>query len=271
MGIFIALAAKGIIPLSSVLPILYGQNIGTCVTSLISSIGAKRAAIMHLFFNIIGIVMFLIFFNKSVISIVTKIDPSDVARQLANIHTLFNIVSVIILLPFSKFIVKLSMIIIPEGVEEKKGETYIDERILETPSIAFGNTIKKTLKMDNLSKECLNNSMNSFLDKSQKYIDKAIENEKSIKNLQINLLSYLLKLSKTSINSELLEDVDNLFNTINDLKRIGDHYENISEFAEDAIKEINEMYEKVKQNCEDIISAIKNKDTNIASKIMHAE
>jgi phosphate:Na+ symporter len=286
MGILIALAAQGIIPLSSALPILYGQNIGTCVTSLISSIGAnrnaKRAAIMHLLFNIIGTVIFLIFLNKPVIGIVTKINPSNVARQLANTHTLFNIVSVIILLPFAKFIVKLSMMIIPEGIEEKKEETYLDERILETPSIAFGNTIKETLKMADLSKECLNNSMNGFLNKSQKYIDKTIENEKSIKKLQINLLSYLLKLSKASITTELVEDVDNLFNTINDLKRIGDHCENISELAEvaiqkeayiseDGVDEINEMYEKVKQNCEDIINVIKYKDTIIANKIIHTE
>ncbi|MGL4911224.1 MAG: Na/Pi cotransporter family protein, partial [Romboutsia sp.] len=94
MGMLIALAAQGLIPLSSALPILYGQNIGTCVTSLISSIGAnrnaKRAAIMHLLFNIIGTAIFLLLLNKPVVAIVTKINPNDVARQLANTHTLFN-------------------------------------------------------------------------------------------------------------------------------------------------------------------------------------
>ncbi|MSA63402.1 sodium-dependent phosphate transporter, partial [Gordonibacter pamelaeae] len=105
MGMLIALASQGLIPLSAALPILYGQNIGTCVTSLISSVGAssnaKRAAVMHLIFNVLGTLVFLIFLNKPVVSIVTSMDPGDVARQLANTHTLFNIVSVIILLPFS--------------------------------------------------------------------------------------------------------------------------------------------------------------------------
>ena len=286
MGMLIALAAQGLIPLSSALPILYGQNIGTCVTSLISSIGAnrnaKRAAIMHLLFNIIGTAIFLLLLNKPVIAVVTKIDPNDVARQLANTHTLFNIISVLLLLPFSKYIVKLAMKIVPEGKDEKGNETYLDERILETPSIAFGNTIKETMKMANLSNECLLASMNAFLNKSQKDADIAIQNEKRVKDLQRNILSYLLKLSKTSITKESIEDVDNLLNTINDLERIGAHSENIAELSiefiekdlsmsDEGIKEINEMYERVKQNCENTLKLIDSKDKEIANKIIKTE
>ncbi|MCR8744486.1 Na/Pi cotransporter family protein [Romboutsia lituseburensis] len=286
MGMLIALAAQGLIPLSSALPILYGQNIGTCVTSLISSIGAnrnaKRAAIMHLLFNIIGTIIFLLFLNKPVVSIVTKINPNDVARQLANTHTLFNIISVIILLPFAKYIVKIAMRIIPEGADEKENETFLDERILETPSIAFGNTIKETLKMADLSKDCLNTSLNSFFKKDSKEAHNALEMETKIKELQKNISNYLLKLSKTSITKESIDDIDNLFNTINDIERIGAHSENIAEISIESIdkkidmsdegtKEINQMYEKVKENCESIIKLIETKDSNIARKIIKTE
>lgn len=118
MGMLIALATQGLIPLNSALPILYGQNIGTCVTSLISSIGAsknaRRAAIIHLLLNIIGSIVFLLLLNKPMVQIVTRLNPDDIARQIANTNTIFNIVSVVVLLPFSKLIVKLSIKIIPD-------------------------------------------------------------------------------------------------------------------------------------------------------------
>ncbi|MGL5328793.1 MAG: Na/Pi cotransporter family protein, partial [Peptostreptococcaceae bacterium] len=264
MGMLIALATQGLIPLASALPILYGENIGTCVTSLISSIGAsknaKRAAVMHLLFNIIGTTLFLLILNKPIVSVVTRVDPTDVARQIANTHTLFNIINVILILPFAKYIVKLAMLIIPEGEDEKQNKTYLDERILETPSIALGNTIKETYKMASVANECLDVSMSAFLNKDEKDVKETFEKEKIINDLHRELLNYLLKLSKTSMDNDLMEDVDNLFNTINDIERIGDHSENIAELAEHAIekdsnmsqegtKEIDKMYQKVKENC----------------------
>ena len=115
-------AAQGLVPLASALPILYGQNIGTCVTSLISSIGAnknaKRAAMIHLIFNILGTIIFLVFLNRFVVDIVVKMDPNNVARQIANVHTIFNIVSTLLLLPCNKLIVKLAMKIVPDKNQE---------------------------------------------------------------------------------------------------------------------------------------------------------
>lgn len=286
MGMLIALAAQGLIPLPSALPILYGQNIGTCVTSLISSIGAnrnaKRAAVMHLLFNIIGTILFLLFLNKPVVSIVTKIDPNDVARQLANTHTLFNVISVILLLPFAKLIVKMAMKIIPEDEDENNKNTYLDERILETPSIALGNTLKETLEMTNITKECLYSSMDGFLNKSKKSVENTFAIEKEINEYQRNLLNYLLKLSKTSLSTDLIEDVDHLFNTINDLERIGDHSENIAELAIIAIEkdldispsakeELNDMFNKVKENYEIITKLITDKDEDLANKVVKIE
>ncbi|MDB8791846.1 Na/Pi cotransporter family protein [Romboutsia sp. 1001216sp1] len=286
MGMLIALASQGIIPLQSALPILYGDNIGTCVTSLLSSIGAnknaKRAAIMHLLFNILGTLMFLLILNKPIVAVVTRINPTDVARQIANAHTLFNIVTVIILLPFSKYIVKLAMKIVPQTEEEKEVKTYLDERMLETPSIAFANTLKETNKMAKVTNLCLNSSMSAFLNKSKKDVEETFKIEKDINDYQRNILNYLLKLSKTSLTGNSVEEVDNLFNTINDLERIGDHSENIAELAEIAIdkdvsisndgqKEIEEMFEKVKKNYEDALILINKKDKKIAERIIKTE
>ena len=100
------------------LPILYGQNIGTCVTSLLSSIGAsisaRRAALIHLMFNVLGTIIFLLFLNGIVVKAVYICDPDNVARQIANVHTIFNIASTLILLPFNKIIIKLATKLVPE-------------------------------------------------------------------------------------------------------------------------------------------------------------
>jgi phosphate:Na+ symporter len=128
MGMLLALASGGLIPLAAALPILYGENIGTCVTSLISSIGAtrnaRRAAIMHLTFNVLGSVIFMLILSKPIVAIVTAIDPTDAARQIANAHTLFNIINVIILLPFNKLIVKLALKLVPQNKDEKNDQYY---------------------------------------------------------------------------------------------------------------------------------------------------
>ena len=146
MGMLIALASQGILPLSAALPILYGDNIGTCVTSLLSSLGAsknaKRAATMHLTFNVIGTILFVFIFTIPISKVVTYLDPNNVARQIANAHTLFNVVNVIVLLPFSKYIVKLVLRLIPVTEDEKEETSdvkYIDDRMIQTPGIAVGN------------------------------------------------------------------------------------------------------------------------------------
>ena len=288
MGMLIALATQGLVPLSAALPILYGDNIGTCVTSLLSSIGAsrnaKRAAVMHLCFNVIGTLIFLLILNKPISYVVTRIDPTDSARQIANAHTLFNIVNVIILLPFSKFIVKLAMKLVPEKPEsaDEKETKFLDERMLETPSIALGNTIKETLRMGYIAKDCLSSSMDGFINKSQKSIDRAFETEQTINTLQKSILNYLLRLSKTSLTGDLVESVDNLFNTINDIERIGDHSENIAELANDAISsdvelsseglsEIKEMFKLVQENYEDALKLIDDNNPELAKKVIERE
>ena len=289
MGMLIALASQGLIPITAALPILYGENIGTCVTSLISSIGAsrnaRRAAIMHLTFNVLGSMIFMFILSKPIVAIVTAIDPTDAARQIANAHTLFNILNVIVLLPFNKLIVKLALKLVPETKGEQdddKDVKYIDDRMIETPSIALANIVKETLRMGEKSKESLDAAMDGIVDKSKEKIELSFKREKLINELQKSILNYLLKLSKASLNEDSRETVDALFNTVNDIERIGDHAENIAELAKDivdleisfsdvGIGELKDMYNKVVSTYTYALEAMRTSNVELACKVIKME
>lgn len=290
MGMLIALASQGLIPVTAALPILYGENIGTCVTSLISSIGAsrnaRRAAIMHLTFNVLGSMIFMFILSKPIVAIVTSIDPTDAARQIANAHTLFNIINVIILLPFNKLIVKLALKLVPETKYEKDDDSkvvkYIDDRMIETPSIALANIVKETLRMGEKSKESLNAAMDGIIEKSAEKVELSFKREKLINELQKLILNYLLKLSKASLNEDSRDTVDALFNTVNDIERIGDHAENIAELAKDisdseisfsdvGLNELKDMYNKVISTYTYALEAMRTSNVELACKVIKME
>lgn len=291
MGMLVALAAEGLVPLSAALPILYGQNIGTCVTSLLSSIGAnknaRRAAMMHLIFNVLGTVIFLLLLNKPVVSLVTSWDPNNVAREIANTHTLFNIISVLILLPFTNLIIKLAIKLVPDkegDIDEDEAKTikYIDDRMIETPSIALANTIKEALRMGEKAKESLNASMEALVEHSTEKIDKTYRRERLINDLQKAILNYLLKLSKAPLDDDSREVVDTLFNTVNDIERIGDHAKNIAElsqvaidsnisFSEEGQSELDVMYNKVVSAYTYALESMRTDNVDLACKVIKIE
>ncbi|KPI49682.1 sodium-dependent phosphate transporter [Clostridioides difficile] len=289
MGMLIALASQGILPLSAALPILYGDNIGTCVTSLLSSVGAsrnaRRAAVMHLSFNVIGTIIFMLILNKPISAIVTHFDPTDTARQIANAHTLFNLTNVIILLPFSKYIVKLASKLIP--IKETESEVvnntkYLDERMFSTPSIALGNTVQEVVRMGHKATNSLEHAIAGFLNKSSDDINKTFESEKVVNKLQKDILNYLLKLSKEPLRDDERFRTDLLFNTVNDIERVSDHAENIAElamsvkemnisFSDSAIKEIYQIYNKTMTNFKDALIVLDVKDFELANKVLEVE
>ena len=290
MGMLIALASQGLIPITAALPILYGENIGTCVTSLISSIGAtrnaRRAAIMHLTFNVLGSMIFMLILSKPIVAIVTAIDPTDAARQIANAHTLFNIINVIILLPFNKLIVKLALKLVPQNNDEKNDDSktvkFIDDRMIETPSIALVNIEKETLRMGEKAKESLNAAMEGIMEKSNEKIELSFRREKLINELQKSIINYLIKLSKASLDEESRETVDALFNTVNDIERIGDHAENIAELGKDikdseisfsdvGLVELKDMYNKVVSTYTYALEAMRTSNVDLACKVIKME
>ena len=291
MGMLVVLASQGLVPLQSALPILYGQNIGTCVTSLISSIGAnknaKRAAMIHLIFNILGTIIFLIFLNRFVVGLVVKMDPTNVARQIANVHTIFNIVSTLLLLPCNKLIVKLAMRIVPDKDDELEDDEsrvikYIDDRMIQTPPIALASTIKEVSRMGEKARDSVDYAMEGILEASTDAIEKSFKQEKVINQLQKTILNYLLKLSKAPLSEEDRETVDALFNTVNDIERIGDHADNLAEIAQSAIdgqvafseqgqNEISDMYNKVVSAYTYALEAMVTSDVHLACKVIKME
>lgn len=288
IGILLALASQGMLPLEAALPILYGDNIGTCTTALISSIGAsknaQRAAVMHLTFNIIGTLIFALILNRPIMMIVTSVDPTNIARQIANAHTLFNITNVIIQFPFAGLIVKIAERVIPEKPEELELKTtsFIDLRMLNTPSIALKNTIKECLHMGNKAKYSLENSMIALIDKDRDAAFRTFDTEKEINQLERDILEYLIQLSNAAISGEDRAIVDELFNTINDIERVGDHADNIAElsmyfiekdltFSEESIKDINTMYEKVMKTYEMSLQSMREGSSELALKVVKME
>lgn len=288
IGILIALASQGMLPLESALPILYGDNIGTCTTALISSIGAsknaQRAALMHLIFNIVGTLIFALVLNNPIMAFVAAKDPGDVGRQIANAHTWFNIINVIIQFPFAGFIVKLANKLIPqtEGELETGLTKHIDSRMLSTPSIALKNTIKECLHMGNKAKESFESSMRGVIEYSKDDAMRTFELEKEVNQLEREIMDYLIKLSNTSISAESRTIVDGLFNTINDMERVGDHADNIAElavmmdekgirFSDESLDELREMYEKVQGAYSTALESMHTGDANLGFKVIKME
>jgi phosphate:Na+ symporter len=288
-GILVALASTGALPLAVAVPILFGNNIGTCITALLSSIGtsrnAKKAALIHIFFNIFGTLIFIPFINP-LIHIVQSISPGgtvEVKRQIANAHTIFNIVNTIIMVPFIRYFVLLVNKIIP-GEDEviTMGVKYIDERLLETPVIAVGQTNKEVIRMANLAKDNVQLAMGCFLNNDEKGIKNVYENEKLINLLEDEITSYLVKLSSTQLSKQQTEIVTSMFNVVNDIERIGDHAENLADlasekiqkkliFSTEAIEELDKMYKYVVHALEISIESFEHNDIKKAESMVAIE
>ena len=240
---------------------------------------------MHLTFNVIGTLIFVLVLNYPITKFVTWLDPTDAARQIANAHTIFNVVNVLILLPFAKYIVKLVLKMMPITEEESEATVrtkYLDERILQTPSIALGNTMKEVIRMGDKANHALEASMDSLLNKSMESVKKTEKYEEIVNILQKDILNYLLKLSKSPLNDEERNKVDLLFNTVNDIERVSDHAENISElskiaiekdlqFSQSAIEEMTNIYTKSQENFKTALKCLEEDNKEMVSKIYKVE
>lgn len=243
--------------------IILGCNIGACTTALISSLAgkkdAKRAALIHLLFNIIGTVLMFIIFTVAMDPISSWLHSfsSDDGRFVANAHTIIKIFQVLILLPFSNQIVKLTNIIIP-GNDQKVGYRdtfqlkYIGDKVIFNPSTAVVDGLKELERMASLASDNLNRAMNALITLDEDDIKEVHEMEENINFLNRSITAYLIKINQSPLPIEDLQGLGSLFHVANDIERIGDHAENIAEFAErrknagasfsnEAIAEMTEM------------------------------
>ncbi len=285
-SIVLALSLQGLVPLNAALPVLFGINIGTTVTAIISSIGAnrtaRRAAAAHFVFNVVGTLVFLIFLRAPLYWVVEQLSPDSVTRQIANAHTIFNVVSTLMLLPFAGLIVKTAKKIVPGEEDVQEGIKYIDIRLLETPSIALNSAMRETLHMGNTAKKTLHTALQGFFNKNEKAIMEGFRIEKIVNEIERELSSYLVKLSNTDISKKNREILTGLFNTINDIERVGDHADNIAElalyklennlfFSEEANDELDTMSTLTIDAYEKSLTAMTNLDQSLALEVLEIE
>ena len=200
IGLLQALAGQGLVQMDVAFPILFGENIGTTTTALLSSVGAnrtaKRAAIIHFLFNLIGTIIFMTLLRAPIEALVTRISPLDVKRQIANAHTLFNIINVIIQLPFAGLLVRIARTIVPgDDKLEAQESKFLDPRIIETPSIALGQVKKEILRMGSFAIDNLNKVQYAFVEEKYDNVDLILEQEQKINRLQREITDYLVMLS----------------------------------------------------------------------------
>lgn len=235
VGILQALATTGSITYGMAIPIIMGQNIGTCATALISCIGAnknaKRAAMIHFYFNIIGTIIFLaLFYVLDAIIGFSFTATSINGAEIAMIHTVFNLTSTAIMLPFGNQLAKLATLTIREGSKE---EVLLDERLLNVPSFAIERCKNVIVEMAALARNTLNMSL-AMIDKyDAKTAKLIIENEDKIDRYEDVLGTYLVKLSARELSEEDSNEVSKLLHIIGDLERIGDHCVNIVESVQE--------------------------------------
>ncbi len=238
VGVLQTLAMQGLVPLKFSVFVLFGQNIGTCLTALFSTVGAKknskRAAVIHLLFNLLGTGMFiLIALLTPYIEWIEKIS-SDPMAQIAISHIVFNVVSTVVLFPFAKLLVKLSCLIVP-GKDDSESEMhcrFIDDRLLNTPPFAVMQVGKEVARMAKLARDNFETSAYALINRNDKDLDKVMEKEEVINYLNHHITSYLVKLNALDITDSDSDYIARVFHAINDIERVGDHATNLAEAAE---------------------------------------
>lgn len=262
VGVLQTLAMQGLVPLKFSVFVLFGQNIGTCLTALFSTVGAKknskRAAVIHLLFNLIGTGIFiLIALLTPYVEWIEKLSPDPMA-QIAISHIVFNIVSTVIMFPFAKVLVKLSCLLVP-GKDDSESEMhckFIDDRLLNTPPFAVMQVSKEVARMAKLARDNFETSAHALINRSDKDLDKVMENEDVINYLNHHITSYLVKLNALDITDSDSDYIARVFHAINDIERVGDHAINLAEaaqhnigeglkFSDPAREELNQLYGSV--------------------------
>lgn len=266
VGVLQTLAMQGLVPLKFSVFVLFGQNIGTCLTALFSTVGAKknskRAAVIHLLFNLIGTGIFiLIALLTPYVEWIEKLSPDPMA-QIAISHIVFNIVSTVVMFPFAKALVKLSCLLVP-GKDDSESEMhckFIDDRLLNTPPFAVMQVSKEVARMAKLARDNFETSAHALINRSDKDLDKVMENEEIINYLNHHITSYLVKLNALDITDSDSDYIARVFHAINDIERVGDHAINLAEAAQhnigEGLKFSDPAREELNQLCSSVVTLL---------------
>ena len=286
VGVLQALGAAGAITLPSAIYVIYGQNIGTCVTALISSVGtsktARRTAVVHLMFNVFGAILFIVISMLFPFAeLVQRIAPGNVMAQISIVHVIFNIVCTAIMLPLSSLLVKVACKVIPgsDPVKSSNSLAYLDARILSTPPVAVAQLFKEVDRMGQLAKETLGMAMDALITQDNTKVDQIYENENTINFLNRGIAEYLVKINGLDLEDYDRQALGSMYHVISDMERIGDQTSDIAEII------ISAKYENVAQDIDligamatgvstmvrDSVVAYVEKDLELARKVMASD
>ena len=282
VGILQALSATGVITYGSAIPIIMGQNIGTCVTALISSVGAnknaRRAAMVHLYFNIIGVTLFLaIFYGANLLLDFAFVNETVTAWGIAVVHSIFNLTATAVLLPFANGLEKLAILTIPDDAE-KESFALLDERLLNTPAVAVERARAATADMAELARVGVVQAMSLTHKWDDSLAQKVREEEEKVDKYEDALGTYLVKLSSREMSHADSQSVNTLLHTISDFERISDHSVNVLssaeeihaksiEFSKDAQEELQVLEGAVQDVLSRTTDAFRKGDLHLAGKV----
>ncbi len=290
-SLMVVMASIGVLPFGNALFLALGSNIGTCVTSILSSAGthvnAKRTAIVHLLFNTFGCLIFIvpIWILKGEVTNFFASMSSDVGQQIAIFHTMFNVVTTLILLPLSPLVVKLACLLIPEkqGIEDDKYKfAFIDTRMLETPPIAASNTKKEIIRMSEFARENINLSVEMLLNEKVDNSEKIKDNEDIINHLNKNIVAFLTKLMGKDLKEQDDKKIGSYYHVVSDIERVGDYAENIMEYAaklraeemtisEEAKAELKMVADKINKLYETVFCAFDDRNVSALPEVEEIE
>ncbi len=283
VGILQALSMVGGVTWGAAIPIILGQNLGTCISAVLASIGvstnAKRVAVVHVLFNSIGAIILLpIFYIANAIFhfafVNTDINPAGIAI----VHSMYNILTAMILFNFIKFLEKSAIKIIPDSNKDNARKVFLDERLLNTPTLAISESFIKTVEMAELVRYNYVTSTKMLKSFHSKKADEILENETSIDAFEDYLNSYLLKLSRRELTEADNNKISQVMLAIGDIERIGDHATHILKYAkklnesdvkfsEEAVEEIKTIVSAVEEIYEMALECYKTDNLELAQKI----
>jgi phosphate:Na+ symporter len=283
-GMIIAFASAGVLDLTASVYLVFGVNIGTCITAGLASIGgnlsSKRLALGHTFFNVIGTLIMLPFIPLYLLYI--PMTSGDIARQIANTHTIFNVINMLIFLPFVPLFVKLLNRVIPGTDYEKKATKHLDKNLLITPTLAIKAVIKEMVVMLNICQDMFEKAEKCIITYNHKLSNEIILDEDAVDEMQKNITEYLIRLTKGLLSDRERNLIPALLHSVNDLERVGDYcesivrssqrgYEHDLKFSNPADMELGKLFEKVYVLMRQTRKAIGNDDHKAAAITLNLE
>lgn len=287
MAILITLAGTGAMTLTAALPIILGANIGTTSTALISSLGGKRegkrAALLHTIFNVLMVILILPF-GSYLMALAARFSNGSIEMQIANVHLFFNLILVIIMLPLNRYIVKLTEYLLPgrSKTVELTSSPLLDSRIITSPTVAEEQMIQQTLRMADYARDNVRLAVDAFINMDDSAHEKVTKNEEYINYLEIQITSFLVKLSANEMSVADQNKIMATHHMIADIEKVGDLAANIMDLAQERVDqaedvsfegqdEIRSMYNYVIEAVNVAIDSYRNSDKNLASSIYDLE